>query len=447
MKEMFLLGAGASVEAGIPDSYDMTKRILKEFETRSKRHAKIISFVVGGLLFQNGIRGSNPLEIGVNVEELFNAIDLLANRHTLEAAPFVGSWHSMIDKIDKIDPPRSDIQGVYRAIYQSVTKEILHALPNHAPHFGGHDIDNALVHAISQAKNSPNYISSSMFSEVSRAIGKYVIEITNEWLRNLDRFPTSSMAFEREFENATNRISKPGEGKIFNALAEHMIRSLANIVWIDNPSKVSYLQPLLNSLKNQNKLTIATLNYDNSLELLAEENHVHCSTGIERWSSSGKFEEINDGILLLKLHGSIDWALKSGKCDESRPLPYNVIERVPAEQIKKTGFRPAVIFGHRNKLTAEGPFLDLLRVFQHELNIANKLTVIGYSFGDEHINVYLSNWINQDKDHKLKIINPKFQNIPNDFTIHLKGVSKDRVEIIEEDASKGLQKLSTLFDK
>ena len=113
MKEMILLGAGASVEAGIPDSYDMTKRILEAFKTNPefKLYARVVSFVAGGLLFQNGIRGLNPLEIGVNVEELFNAIDLLANRNTLEAAPFVGSWHSMIDEFDKIAPPRSKFLG------------------------------------------------------------------------------------------------------------------------------------------------------------------------------------------------------------------------------------------------------------------------------------------------------------------------------------------------
>jgi hypothetical protein len=89
MREMLLLGAGASVEAGVPDSHQMSERILTAFEKRfgDSKYTKIISFVIGGLLFQNGIKGLNPLKTGVNVEELFNAIELLRDRHAIEAAP------------------------------------------------------------------------------------------------------------------------------------------------------------------------------------------------------------------------------------------------------------------------------------------------------------------------------------------------------------------------
>ena len=40
-----------------------------------------------------------------------------------------------------------------------------------------------------------------------------------------------------------------------------------------------------------------------------------------------------------------------------------------------------LFWGH-NKLTADGPFLDLLRAFRHELSQASTLTVVGYSFRD-----------------------------------------------------------------
>ena len=263
-RRQFLLGAGASVEAGIPDSYKMTERMLEAFQNKSEKYARVVSFVTGGLLFQNGIRGLNPIKSGVNVEDLFNAIDLLANRHTLEAAPFVGSWHSMIDEFDRIDPPRSNIHGVHRAIYASVTKEILNALPHSAPPFGDSQIEQALQRAITQANKSPGS-SSYGFRDVSRAIGQYVVKFTNDWMQKLRRSPMPSTDFEREFKNATNRISKPGKGRIFEEVTESMIRSLADIVWIDNPEKVFYLDPLLGSLKDGQKLTVATLNYDNSI--------------------------------------------------------------------------------------------------------------------------------------------------------------------------------------
>lgn len=441
MKEMFLLGAGASVEAGIPNSNDMTKWMLEAFQTKPEKYARVVSFVTGGLLFQNGIKGLNPITSGVNVEELFNAIDLLANRHTLEAAPFVGSWHSMIDEFDRITPPQSNAYGLHRAIYASVTKEILNALPNSAPPFGDSEIERALQHAITQANNSHSS-SSYMFREASRAIGQYVVKFTNNWMQKLRRSPMPSTDVERAFKDATNRISKPGQGQIFDNVAEYMIRSLANIVWIDNVEKVQYLAPLLDSLRDEQKLTIATLNYDNTIELLTNSKQIFYSTGLESWLNTGSFGKIDNGVLLLKLHGSIDWELKDGSCDEKRPLPYKTIERVSEEQVKKAGFRPAVIFGHKNKLTANGPFLEILQTFQKELDSADRLTIIGYSFGDNHINIYISNWLNQNQNHTIRVIDPYFDKNSNKFVRQLRQIKPQRLEVIEKNASEGLKMLS-----
>ena len=53
-----------------------------------------------------------------------------------------------------------------------------------------------------------------------------------------------------------------------------------------------------------------------------------------------------DGVLLLKLHGSIDWQSKEGRSAE-RPMPHRVITACWLKNTK--GFVLAsVIFGHRN---------------------------------------------------------------------------------------------------
>jgi hypothetical protein len=46
MSEMLLLGAGASVEAEVPDTYGMTSRIADLFrkDRRFERHAHVVSF-------------------------------------------------------------------------------------------------------------------------------------------------------------------------------------------------------------------------------------------------------------------------------------------------------------------------------------------------------------------------------------------------------------------
>ncbi len=79
MTELFLLGAGASIEAGIPGAYGMSKAMLDKFTNDprylNRRFNKVLEFVVGGLLFQQGFKGENPFD-GVNIEDLFNAVVL-----------------------------------------------------------------------------------------------------------------------------------------------------------------------------------------------------------------------------------------------------------------------------------------------------------------------------------------------------------------------------------
>jgi hypothetical protein len=54
MKEILLLGAGASVEAEVPAAYKMTERIAEIFRESPQHeiHSRVITFVVGGLLFK-----------------------------------------------------------------------------------------------------------------------------------------------------------------------------------------------------------------------------------------------------------------------------------------------------------------------------------------------------------------------------------------------------------
>ncbi len=90
-------------------------------------------------------------------------------------------------------------------------------------------------------------------------------------------------------------------------------------------------------------------------------------------------------------------------------MSHQAISLVSEEALREVGFRPAVVFGQRNKLTAEGLFLDLLRSFRDGLAGADRLTVVGYSFRDPHINEYLSQWLNEDEGRRIRVINPGFE--------------------------------------
>jgi SIR2-like domain len=444
MKEMLLFGAGASQEAGVPTAFGLTNQIAAEFHQRSdlRHQAGVVSFVLGGLLFNRGIQGQNPLESGVNVEEFFNAIQLLAGRHSLEAAPFVGSWHSMIEEFDKVRPTSAHPDRVHEIIFKSVMEKVAAALPTSLPAFGASDIDKKIKDAIKGSVEAAAKGRSSSFSSsvsVGREVGDLVMGIMKRWVASLKAARPSGSDFTREFNKAVDQQPRPGEGRIFRQVADAMIAMLVKFVLVEDPSKVRHLTPLKTIVSEQSRITIASLNYDNCVELFCEDSGIPCDTGIDEWSEKGTFEGGNDGIFLLKLHGSIDWQQTNENRTDERPMPHRIIKRASADEAKGFSYRPAVIFGSRNKLTAEGPFLDLLRAFQRELQSADRLTVVGYAFCDAHINVYLSQWLNSSPAHRLRIINgPAFADKPEGYVLDLLRFARDRVEIVPKYAGEGL---------
>jgi hypothetical protein len=453
--EFVLLGAGASIDAGVPGACGMTKNILGHIRSKTsfRREAHALSYVVGGLLFQAGRDNVNPLEPTVNVEDLFNAVQLLGQRDALEAAPFIGSWHSFVEELDKIYPSQrsGDLQ---RLIYDSVSRQIQSAFSQSSPSFGRDKIDKALSSALGkgiEAAVNKRSLHLGFADSVGRAVEDYLKEIAQTWSRRLQH---PSFGADKIGEHITREIrsSQPrsGQGEIFLRTNELMIAALKDLTWIDDATKVAYLFPLLNLQEKQGRVAIATLNYDNSVELLCDSTDVACETGISEWSRTGHFDIPGSGLRLLKLHGSIDWLYENcGSGDGQMPL--TGIRQVTGKEVKSREFKPAVIFGNRNKLTAEGPFLDLLRAFQDELSRTDMLTVVGYSFRDAHINVYISQWLNGDVSRILRIVNG------SDFARRFKSSSdcpsyvcdlamvaatdSKRVQVLDDGARAGLERL------
>jgi hypothetical protein len=388
---MFLLGAGASVEARVPDAHQMTRVIVRRIRKGQDRHySRIVSFVVGGLLFEQGTRNRNPLLARVNVEDLFNAILLLAERRTLEAAPFIAAWHQLVDDLDRIAPPYPSraLTTLYKILYDNFTHELRQALPSTGPHLWK-DIDAALARLASQRHTA------GMHPEVGPLIHRHIIDLIRAWMKSLATPMRDSARFERAFREALKATRyRRGDGAIFHALADEMVRMLAEIVWIEESTTVAHLAPALGFLSHQTYLPIASLNYDNAVELLASAHNVPLHTGIDDWSNGSEIRPPQEGVFLLKLHGSIDWKITETTPTADRPLPHYRIERLAPLLVKEADFRPAVVFGQRNKLTADGPFLDILRAFVAELGKSDRLTVVGYSFRDDHVNTFIAKWLN-----------------------------------------------------
>lgn len=406
MNDLFLLGAGASVEAGIPGAYRMTAEIARLVnDNQEKFHnareenremARAFNFVLGGLLYKAGQSNLNPLEAGVNVEDLFSSMRLLGERDESDIAPFVGSWHSHIEKIDRIEQYQVDYEELIERIVNAATRA-----------------------AVEEIKGQ----TSSSFSNYAQ--------------------------YGQELEDAINSAAPtPGQGIVFKRTAERMTKLLANLVWKDDPKVVEHLLPLVSLGTVGQPITIATLNYDNTIELAAESLSIPLQLGVDNLTEEGKLRFPPHGVNLLKLHGSVNWTVirNSGGVDKLPHLKVDVSRDFrPLTGVVPSAnnyYEPAVIFGQRNKLTAEGPFLDLLQIFRERLSKTHGLVVIGYSFRDSHINTYIANWLNQSEENILTVIDPKIRSSNEEFVTKLlrleKSDSKQRVKIIDKEAGAGI---------
>lgn len=383
MNEMILLGAGASKEANLPDSYELTHEITKllssrafqtnYYNTDAVNAQKVVNFVLGGLLFQKAKANADPTQIGVNIEELFSAIELLAERETLEVAPFVRSWDPSVEGLDTVVSPPPDTESLVQELVRIIE-----------------DISTDVI------KGTGFYRDFDKASSLDKQIRELLLS---------DRF-------------------EAGRGRIFRKTADLMLQYLGEILWLkqEQGNKVKYLAPLVSGLDGKRRV-IATLNYDNTIELAASDAGVVCHNGLEKWSKTGEFSfSKQPGLNLLKVHGSLDWVSDSALTNPQQPIPHREVRRLLeySPTSKNVNFywdrrTPCMIFGQRNKLKADGPFLDLLRQFQVELSRSQTLVVIGYSFRDDHINTQITRWLNGSADRVIKVVNKNLEKIESPY--------------------------------
>lgn len=345
---MVLLGAGASKPAGVPTATEMTQDMLRKAD--STEFWRPLSAIVGALQMRQP-----DFERKVDVEQVMNASQLLADRLSLEFSPFVGAWHPIIDDLER--------KKFSRLTARSIARKAMRRPPG------------------------PR--------------------------RNV---PMTSQSVESAFETALAAVgrhidSRP-DGSLFRQLSSHLTGLLIEFTWLKKARSLTYFDPMLRHARN-GLLTIATLNYDNTIELRSEALDLKCETGIKGWSETGTLPDVRSGIALLKLHGSVNWQWEStASGDHSIYADRKVLEVNPAVHSEfeealepgDHGQKLAVLFGGRNKLTAEGPFLDLLMKFKADLFENDDLIVIGYAFRDPHVNHCILRWLKSDDDRTITIV-------------------------------------------
>ncbi len=161
------------------------------------------------------------------------------------------------------------------------------------------------------------------------------------------------------------------------------------------------IEPLLSHLLRtaDSKIFVVTPNYDRIAEYASNRVNAHVSTGMtsgplprfvpgmvnqERTSNIGY-----DGqVVLLKVHGSLDWFMNPSGEIISLPFTNNI----------PLGFRPLVVTPGVSKYREvhKDPFRTIIAAADNVLRLATGFLCVGYGFNDEHIQPILVRRVQKD---------------------------------------------------
>lgn len=137
-----------------------------------------------------------------------------------------------------------------------------------------------------------------------------------------------------------------------------------------------YLSCIADFITEKGRLKVFTLNYDLCVELACKSKRISLITGFENNWNPYVFNNIQSGINLYKLHGSINWF-----CDDK----WNIKELPTSPR----GESPQLVLGPGSKIQADDPFLTLFYEFHKAVQDAEVCIVLGYGYRDEHVNTVL----------------------------------------------------------
>lgn len=291
---IFLLGAGASVDAGIPTSTQM----IKDVETLLVKHEewklykKLYDFVKSLIFHGDGINGFFGNDVSYNIERLVYTLSELEQNEQHILYPFFIGWNPKL--IDLAEPS---------------------------------------------------------FERVSQLKRRIVGRLKEKW------------------------------------------------ILLDNYEKANYYRALVEFQKMyQYPVRVFSLNYDLCVEKTCHEVRVERGFNEERFLDVKLFEDEPDApvnFFLYKMHGSIDW-----KKNEYGLITYS--DEAGSISIREL----EIIFGINNKLQFVDPYLFLIYEFRKYCLRAKLIIVIGYSFGDAHINGIMGQALKRNCETKILSARP-----------------------------------------
>ena len=192
----------------------------------------------------------------------------------------------------------------------------------------------------------------------------------------------------RAFFNITNNEGEPLVTQLIEDIKAQLINNFVNSI---DYRKLTYHQMLIYKLRNYGCLPrtkIFTTNYDLAFEHSLDALSVDYTDGFTGFVNR-QFDPrtlINSAkATLIKIHGSVNWVEEETKIKELQPRFVN--GKACIEDTK-----PVLIYPTSNKLyqTYSTPYSELMRYMLNEMvTERNVILVMGYKYGDEHINEIL----------------------------------------------------------
>lgn len=231
---------------------------------------------------------------------------------------------------------------------------------------------------------------------------------------NLEDFLSHASLFLLLYNNTDVEVEE-----IVNKIKQIIIDNCTIIMPEDAPHK-EFLKRITARKLKHNRLKLFTTNYDMLFEQAANEcgftmidgftftfprvfngNNYDYDIVIRKNSRITAQENYASKVFhLYKLHGSLDW---------SRNTETDQILKCNFENNKK----PVMIFPSSIKYETsyEQPFFEMMSRFQTELRMDNALLIIiGYSFGDKHINSMIFEALELNHSLQLVIVDPYIEN-------------------------------------
>jgi len=123
---IFLLGAGASVDAGIPASCDMIRKLesLLTKDRSWRKFTQLYNFVKSAIIYADGIKGNFDFS-SFNIERLVNTLDELRRSDEHPLFPFIGSWNPKFSELT--DNNFNDLNDFRKKIVEELTTKWMHS--------------------------------------------------------------------------------------------------------------------------------------------------------------------------------------------------------------------------------------------------------------------------------------------------------------------------------